>query len=390
MPVCVIIADDGDERTGYAMVEFVPSHGVAVAHKQGWTELATFELVVIGHDTCYANGWQQIEVEVRVEPQDVGGNGVPVSDVELATLQLMVMGSDNTLPFLQTDEQGISKESGLRWAVSRSANDVDPPATGDTAVAASLPVLGDNERRVRFFIHSREATTLEIYAGIQNGDSHQWVYSKEKPTGKVKVTARPALNFTREQYGFERVRLEGESDKSPIAGDDFIYVDNTMDYWRLKHVVAGGVVRKFISAYLPPGANKSLLRWASEQVEDHYCSYTGLQFIPLKASESEHQRLFMDGLRYRIAKQRSHVLPELNQTLGAKDGELMISLRRTDAIQYWNDRATGEPYYSHLRVPIIIELIDQQGHQHTLHFDFGVPEDEDVEAQARDCLILTP
>lgn len=316
VPVCVIIADDDDERAGYAMVEFVPTHGAAVPHKQGWTDLATFELVVIGHDTCYANGWQQIEVEVRVEAQTVGGQDAIVSDAELATLQLMVMGSDNTLPFLQAHEGGIGKESGMEWAVSRSRNDVDPPSTSDTAVAASVPVLGDNERRVRFFIHSRQATTLEIYAGIQNADSHAWTYSKEKKEGKVNVKARPALNFAREQYGFERVRLVGESDASPIAGDDFIYVDNTMDYWRLKHVVAGGVARKFISAYIPPGANKSLLRWASEQADDHYCSYTGLQFIPFKAPESEHQRLLMDGLLYRMAKQRSHVLPELNKALG--------------------------------------------------------------------------
>ncbi|WP_235200450.1 hypothetical protein [Pseudomonas monteilii] len=389
VPVCVIIADDDDERAGYAMVEFVPTHGAAVPHKQGWTDLATFELVVIGHDTCYANGWQQIEVEVRVEAQTVGGQDAIVSDAELATLQLMVMGSDNTLPFLQAHEGGIGKESGMEWAVSRSRNDVDPPSTSDTAVAASVPVLGDNERRVRFFIHSRQATTLEIYAGIQNADSHAWTYSKEKKEGKVNVKARPALNFAREQYGFERVRLVGESDASPIAGDDFIYVDNTMDYWRLKHVVAGGVARKFISAYIPPGANKSLLRWASEQADDHYCSYTGLQFIPFKAPESEHQRLLMDGLLYRMAKQRSHVLPELNKALGARAGELMISLRRTDAMKHWDDIATGEPYYSHLKEPITIELIDQQGHQHTLHFDFGVPEGEDKEAQTRDCLILT-
>ncbi len=67
----------------------------------------------------------------------------------------------------------------------------------------------------------------------------------------------------------------------------------------------------------------------------------------------------------------------------------MISLRRTDAMKHWDDIATGEPYYSHLKEPITIELIDQQGHQHTLHFDFGVPEGEDKEAQTRDCLILT-
>lgn len=103
----------------------------------------------------------------------------------------------------------------------------------------------------------------------------------------------------------------------------------------------------------------------------------------------------MDGLLYRIATQRSHTLPELNKPLGAQAGELMISLRRTDAMKYWDDVATGEPYHKHLRAPIVIELIDQQGHQHTLSFDFGVPksgegvEGEDPEAQTRDCLILT-
>ncbi|MCS4065534.1 hypothetical protein [Pseudomonas putida] len=385
LPVCIIMADDGDGRTGYAMVEFL-QRSESLAHKASWTDLATFELHVIGHDTCYANGWQQVEIEVRVEAQDGGGQPVEISDADLATLQLRAEGWDNEFPFLSTDEEGISVESGVTWAVSRARNKVDPPAVTDTVAA---PAMRMNERRVRFYVHTRQATTLELYAGIQNAETFVWKYSNVSDAGKVKVTGRTVPNFSRQQYEFERVRIAAESENSPVAGDHFIYVDNTMDYWRLKSVIHNGQSRKFISMIIAPGANKSLLRWASEQFNDHYCSYTGLQFIPLKEPEAEHLRLYMDGLLYRLAHQRGHALPLLKAELGARAGELMISLRRTDAMQFWDDRSTQLPYQAHLRHAINLELIDQQGNQHKLRFDFGVPEGEDKEAQERDCLILT-
>ncbi|WP_043203466.1 hypothetical protein [Pseudomonas putida] len=384
LPVCVVMADDGDDRTGYAMVEF-QQQSESLAHKASWIDLATFTLHVIGHDTCYANGWQQVEIEVRVEASDVGAQPVEISDADLATLQLRAEGWDNEFPFLSTDEEGISVESGFTWAVSRAPNKVDPPAPTD-AVAAPAMIM--NERRVRFYVHTRQATTLELYAGIQNTETFVWKYSNGSPAGKVKVTGRTVPNFTRQQYEFERVRIGAESENSPVAGDDFIYVDNTMDYWRLKSVIHNGQPRKFISMILAPGTNKSLLRWASEQLNDHYCSYTGLQFMPFKEPEADHLRLYMDGLLYRLAHQREHVLPLLNAAQGARAGELMISLRRTDAMQFWDDRSTQLPYQAHLRNAINIELIDQQGNQHKLVFDFGVPEGEDKEAQVRDCLLL--
>ena len=385
LPVCVIMADDGDDRTGYAMVELL-QQSESRAYKSSWTGMATFTLHVIGHHTCYANGWQQVEIEVRVEAKDNDSQPVQISDADLATLQLRAEGWDNEFPFLSNDEEGISVESGFTWAVSRAPNKVDPPAPTDTFAA---PPMTMNERRVRFYIHTRQATTLEIYAGIQNAETFVWQYSNVSEAGKVKVTGRTVPNFTRQQYEFERVRVEDESAKSPIAGDDFIYVDNTMDYWRLKNVIHNGQPRKFISMILAPGTNKSLLRWASEQLKDHYCSYTGLQFMPFKEPADDHLKLYMDGLLYRMAYQRGHVLPTLNTHFGARTGELMISLRRTDAMQFWDDRSTGLPYQAHLRNLIHIELIDQLGNSHKLVINFGVPEGEDKEAQVRDCLILT-
>jgi len=384
-PVCVIVANDGDDRTGYAMVEFV-QQSEALAQMANWTDLVTFELHVIGHNACYANGWQQVEIEVRVEASDVNNTPMDISDADLATLQLRAEGWDNQIPFLSTDEEGISVESGFTWAVSRAPNTVDPPAPGDTVAA---PAMGEKERRVRFYIHTRQATTLEIYAGMQNAETYVWKYSNTKAAGKVNVSGRTPPNFTRQQYEFERVRIGAESDKSPITGDDFIYVDNTMDYWRLKNIVHDGKVRKFIRMIILTGTNKSLLRWASNQMNDHYSSYTGLQFIPLNAPEAAQHGLLMDGLLYRVANHRAHTLPRINADLGARPGELMVSLRRTDAMKFWDDISTGQPYRAHLKNAIKIELIDQQGNQHKLLFDFGVPEGEDVEAQARDCLILT-
>lgn len=386
LPVCVIMADDGDDRTGYAMVEFV-QQSESLASKVSWTNLATFELRVIGGSACYANGWQQVEIEVRVEASDIGGQPVEISDAELATLQFRVEGADNEFPFLSADEEGISVESGFSWAVSRARNKVDPPLPTQTVAA---PAMTMNERRIRFFVHTREATTLEIYAGIQSAETGTWHYSNGSSDGKVEVTGITVPNYVRDRYVFSRTRITAASDRSPVEGDDFIYVDNTMDYWRLTHVLTNNAQPlKFISMIMAPGANRSMLRWASEQLNDHYCSYTGLQFMPLNEPEADHLRLYMDGLLYRMAYEREHELPLIDPAYGARAGELMISLRRTDAMQFWDDYSTRLPYQAHLRSAIHVELIDQQGNQHKLVFDFGVPEGEDREAQTRDCLILT-
>ncbi|QCI11371.1 hypothetical protein E6B08_08155 [Pseudomonas putida] len=64
MPISVVAAED-DDRAGYAVVEFSEGRRVSAAMVP-WTALSTFTIRAISAPRCFANGWQQIEVEVAV------------------------------------------------------------------------------------------------------------------------------------------------------------------------------------------------------------------------------------------------------------------------------------------------------------------------------------
>lgn len=369
LPVSVIMADDGDERTGYALVEVAQDRVVSSA-VMSWTRLSTFEVKVIGVPRCFANGWQQLEIEVSVAAQD-GPDGQPleISDADLASLKLMEQGSSNEIPFLKPDEEGIDPGSDLTWAVSTSKNRVDPPAgvIAEQDPATSLAQI----RRRRLFVHTRQATTIEVYAAIQNSQTYQWFYSKDSgEKGRVELTGLTVPSFARPSYSFERKRVSG--DVSPVEGDEFVYVDNTTDHWRLAHVVRGGAVVKFVRLRIASQANKSTIRWASQQYEDHYCSYTGFAFSRADGKEADEGLLF-DGLLFRMASHREHSLPSLEGE-NVAPGELLISLHRRSGFKFWDDIQTGEPYRASLERPLELELIDQEGNLHRLRLSFGIDE----------------
>lgn len=367
LQTAVIMADDGDDRSGYAIVEFAEDR-VASASTISWTGLSTFEIKVIGSSTCFANGWQQLEVEVSVAASD-GPNNQPleISDADLATLRLQVQGSSNEIPFLDPDQEAIDPQSGLTWAVSNRKNTINPPGTR-AAGQSELEPFGQIRSR-RFYVHTREATTLEVCAAMQNSETFQWFYSAGEK-GKVALTGSTVPEFAIASYAFTRERVSG--DVSPVEGDEFVYLDKSIDYWRLEHVLREDKVVKFVQLKIASGNNRSLVRWASEQYEDHYCSYTGFAFNPGNNAGVKDERMLYDGAVYRIAKARAHALPDFQNCKAPALGELMFSLNRLADFKFWDDVGSSVPYRAKLSKPLLLELIDQEGNEHKLRFDFGI------------------
>lgn len=386
--VSVVMADDGDERAGYALVEFSPGR-VAAAVAPTWTALSQFKLEVKGAERCYANGWQQIAVQISVAAQDVGDIPLEISDADLASLKLYAEGNDNALPFLGVNERGIpvgpDGQTLVPWAVSVRLNEIDPYGSGSIQAIAQ-PAEGKVRTRV-FYIHARVAQTITVSASLQNSESLQVVYSRERTDGKVDVTGVPALTFTRDQYSFERERIS--TNVSPIDGDEFVYLDETIDYYRLPFVSNGQALLKFVELKIPEDINRSTVKWASQQFEDHYCSYTGFSLKPFKGTSPSQERLLFDGMLYRMARAGKHTLPGLAPGKGPAEGGLIISLNRTADLKFWDDVQTGEPYRASLERPLMLELIDQHGNQHKLRVEFHLDErDREAGLTLRDKIAL--
>jgi len=381
LPIAVVAADDGNDRTGYAIVEFSEGRK-ASAGLMSWTDLSTFELKALSAPKCYANGWQQIEVEVVVAASDdENGQPIEISDADLATLKFLEVGTNKELAFLAPYEEALDAASEDKWAVNNTPNRINRqvPMRDESSER-----LGEIRRR-RFYIHSRKPGKITLYAAMQNTDTGQWVLSEKKgEQGRIELQGLDLPSFTSESYSFKRTRVAG--DESPSDGDEFAYVDNSTDYWLLEHVISEGRVTKFAHLGIKAADIKSSVRWSSHLDDDHFASYTGFSFQ--SADRTVNEGLLFDGLFYRMAKHRSHTVPKLLPDKGPGAGQLMLSLHRVDDFKF---RSVEQdlPYPPALEKELLLELLDVEGNFHPLTFAYGVTGDEAKEGLAdRDKLKL--
>jgi len=382
LPIAVVAADDGDNRTGYAIVEFSEGRK-ASAGLMSWTEISTFELKALSAPKCYANGWQQIEVEIAVAARDdANGQPIEISDADLATLKFLEVGTNKEQAFLPPYEEALDAASDDDWAVNNNPNLINRQVAMRDE---SGERLGEVRRR-RFYIHSRKPGKITLYAAIQNTETGQWVLSeKVGEHGKIELQGLDLPSFTSESYSFKRTRVAG--DESPPDGDEFAYVDNSTDYWLLEHVISEGRVTKFARLGIKAADIKSSVSWSSHLDDDRFASYTGFSF--LSADRTVNEGLLFDGLFYRMAKHRSHAVPGLLRDKGPGAGQLMLSLHRVEDFKF-RIVEQDAPYRQALEKELVLDLLDVEGNLHPLTFAYGVTGDEAKEGLAhRDKLKLS-
>ncbi|MDH1573163.1 hypothetical protein [Pseudomonas sp. GD03746] len=381
LPIAVVTAFDGVERTGYAIVEFSEGRQ-ATAGLLSWEAIGTFELRALGAPQCFANGWQQIEVEVTVAASnDHNDQPVDISDADMATLKLLDLDSNNDLPFLAPLEEALaSDDQGYGgWAVNRDANNIHRQAAVQAAVKgeSSAPLQA---RTRRFFLHSRKPGIIRVIASIQNTLTAKTVTSARfGEKGRLELRGQVLPSFTQELYSFKRTRVAG--DESPSEGDEFAYVDKSTDNWLLEHVLREGRVTKFARLIIRDADNKSGVRWSWRPgsstpplKDDDFVSYTGFSFQSLDGGVRD--ELLFDGLLYRMAKQRGYVLPRLVQGAKPGAGQLMLILQRDTGFVLQS--GMEDPAYRQvLEKDLVFTLLDEEGNEHPLNFAFAVTAEEE-------------
>ncbi|EKT4485045.1 hypothetical protein QEM02_005223 [Pseudomonas putida] len=376
LPIAVVTAFDGIERTGYAIVEFSEGRQ-ATAGLLSWTNIATFELRAIGAPQCVANGWQQIEVEVSVAAaDDYEGNPVDISDADLATLKFLNADSNNDIPFLSPMEESLHRDDqgGDGWAVNRDDNKIQRQNTVNGGSSASLP-----PKTRRFFFHSRKTGMIRVIASIQNTLTGLTVTSLgigEKGKIELRGQDRPVFRG----YTFERTRVAG--DTSPSEGDEFAYVDKSTDNWLLEHAQKDdGRLVKFARLFITDADRKSSVRWSWKPgsttppiKDDDLVSYTGFSFLSVDGEVRDD--LLYDGLLYRMAKHRGYALPRLVQGAKPGAGQLMLTLQR-DTGFVLQSGSEDPGYRQALEKDLVFTLLDVEGNEHPLTFSFSATVDEE-------------
>jgi|GEM_PF-2263243 len=360
--------------SGYAIIEHGQRQGTRSASVAGWNALDKFYVRTVTAPQCYANGMQQIQVQVEIATKDPGdGSHSPISDDELQTLKFYVVGGGELRVVDVGIEPPVPGTPGT-WAMRRSHNPLLEMV--QAAGASTTPVPAADGRTIwNYWLQTTSTVPVEIYAMFkQSGLGGKWFNSEtqSQDNGKVAVQGRtlPTYDPSRDYPwtdGDKRVKQEG----SVVGNDTFNYMTLTVDYWKLTHVLADKRI-PFVQIDVDGLDNKSVMRWASEEYEDELCSYSGFMF------GGEQEQMIYDGNLARMAGKRGLTLEQVQPNRRPANGELLISLNRvTNFRQRYEtpddpDILTDEeaPQREHLMRAFKFRLLDQQGNRHDLQISY--------------------
>lgn len=371
---CEIVHNDVVFCNGYSVVDLLDTE-----EEPKWIDLLKFSIEArIGAGsqtgTLYGNGYQQLEVVVRVQSAQYLDHDSDVTDSEMRTLKLAIGGTH--LDFI--DEQGAGVPSDgipgnvgdvTLWKVNRQRNTYnlagaafsleDPPGTTIKSRTFYIQVLGkDNE-------------AADITATFVSATGVTWYSeSKSETAGTLYVTIKPKPVFANDDYTLERERVHDSAARTQAEpdDDDFDLYLNTTDYWQFTCNGSRHGLKKFktLEFYAPQGAsvNCSMIRWESEALWETMFSHTGYIFDPEKNGNQKHV-IFDKGLDS-VLDDKSLLESPVN-TAFYDEGSMVITLHRSAAVKYQH----GTEPVTRLYQPIHVTLRDVEGNLHYRAFSFN-------------------
>ncbi|WP_079227033.1 hypothetical protein [Pseudomonas putida] len=360
--------------SGYAIIEHGQRQGTRSASVANWNKLSHFYVKASTTPECYANGMQQIQIQVDIQTDQEDGFVDPISDDELQTLKFYTVNGSE----LKVVDVGIEPPAAGTpgtWVMRRSHNPLLEMRGTSGASPAPVPAAA-GQTLWDYWLQTTSTVPVEVYAMFkQSGLGGRWFSSVEqsKDNGKVRVqgltlpTYDPATDYPWSAEE-KRVKQEGKA----VGNDTFNYMTLTVDYWKLTHVQAPGKRIPFVAIDIDWFGNKSVMRWASDEYEDELCSYSGFMVGGLD------EEMIYDGALARMAGKRGLTLEKLEPTRAPASGELLFSLNRvTNFRQRYEtpddpDILTDEeaPQREHLLRTFKFRLLDQQGNRHDLQIGY--------------------
>jgi hypothetical protein len=347
-----------------------------------WENLTSFSLKVPGGldderlGSLYANGYQQLFTQIRVEPTPVDGVAYRLSVIERASMRLVEDSSKDDMEFVDDALEGIPEGDDEIWRsrlVSNRFSLAIPRVAGQSDSSTVDPIVS----QLDFYVHSRakEGATTTFHAMFQ-ADTQNWWRSSDVQDrqSKIQLTTLAIPQFSEADYKFGRSRVDGGSgNPGDPEDDDFNLHLRTVDYWSLEYTGRPGGIEgvKFLTLEFLPidgeETNITTIRWESEQLAETMFSWTGYIFVDPE-TPADNGKINFDQTAKDVMS-RANLDVEVNQ--GFYDqGKLVISLHRSDNVIYV--RPTN-PSRVKLSRSMAVSLIDSRGNTHKRRISFLAP-----------------
>ncbi|POA16958.1 hypothetical protein C1886_24495 [Pseudomonas sp. FW300-N1A1] len=339
---------------GYAII-----HLSNFARASDWTELSWIKLTSSSNSlSLYGNGLQQVNVTVSVQPKEVGGKPVNVSEEELASIELLRKDENGKwLPLDRVGPSGVPEGGG--WAYNLEANDYEPyPVVTGNLQAADGAV--PHERSALFYVQSRAVGTLEIAASLRgdNGITYlsNGVGDPSMPERTITLRCEEPTDFSSSVYTLIPKRMAGTDEGfNPEFENDGNDKDlTTVDYYLLRLELDRVIIPIQKVEFL---AAKSMVQWESRQFAEDVCSFTGYAYAGSR-------ELHFDPLLYARMPESIRPDKEIDRSFVIPSGQFMLSLHRCE---YWAFDLNCEPDYT-TGLDLIIH--DHYGNRHRVKIHF--------------------
>ncbi|WP_152604622.1 hypothetical protein, partial [Pseudomonas sp. H2] len=377
--VAVVMANIRDRDAGYAIIELMREDAQVSMISERYKKVLIFTVtpVPINGTVAYANGLQQIALDIVIQTEDFrnsDGDVVkdPVSDLELSTLKVLAENG-NPIEYVLEGVEGLDPAQGLRWGWSKSRNRYDY-YQGARQVTAK-PMADEGKVSLRVYVQSTEAEIRKFHAEFKGYDNRtQNSRTISKDAGEVELTGRPTPFWALNNYEFKPRRVASEGGKI-VRQDTFNFYKYTTDYWELS-----GATQEYgnLRFYQVSFDHASIVRWESEQLAETFCSYVGYAFRPVLPPGSPGVPLgvsYESALELLMLERAVNYHGKLDYNLKPGEdlaqGTLLLTLDRVWDMPYWYDgMAPGGDYRSSLEGVMRFTLIDHQGNRHQLNVNF--------------------
>jgi hypothetical protein len=177
----------------------------SMSNPQAYLWLRRFRIDITSHSNrVYANGHQEIEVTVTVEPRE----GQSLDDQQMASISLVQVDDQGQLRHLD-DALFATDERDLRFEYHNTAG----------FLPSILPTASSQTRRRRFYVSSsRPGGSLDtVYASIWMADGERFVSNEGFFRSSVTIESVSPLRLAKEHFELQRDDVAAE----PLMGGHF-------------------------------------------------------------------------------------------------------------------------------------------------------------------------
>jgi hypothetical protein len=342
---------------------------IKLAHhneERGWTDISRFELEALRSERVFANGYQQLPLEVIIET-----DGAKLTDDELKTLKIYYVKSDQVVPVRDVPalQEGLAAEDEPlpegQWAQTRIPNRFKP-FPGSSNIQTQSADRAELPNRISVFMVTRDTQPTRFFAGF-TGHQHGFFRSDKdpgKPEGIITLEPVPQPTPDIDYYKLTRKRILPQGGGDPDSDYDFDHFMKTTDYWTLTYRREGQVGVDFQMAEVR--GLQSIVQWESPANNETMFSYTGYAYNdPLKPGDANvmhYDSLLRNNPKIPLATQ-------LEPGNSVAEGQFKIGLFRcehSDGIRQDQQVKLHPLRYQALKV----YLTDNEGNQHKLVIGF--------------------